>query len=109
LIRDGKLRALGVSSTSRLSSAPEIPTIGEAGVHGFEGVAWWMIVAPAGTPKTVVHKLHADLKSVMTLPEIHQKFVEMGLVPVSSPAPDELQPFIGAEIVRWGKVVERQA
>jgi tripartite-type tricarboxylate transporter receptor subunit TctC len=90
-----------------LASAPEIPTISEAGVPGFEGVAWWMIVAPANTPKLVVGKLHAELKSVMALAEIQQKFIEMGLMPVASPAPDDLQSFINSEIVRWGKIVDR--
>jgi tripartite-type tricarboxylate transporter receptor subunit TctC len=107
LIREGKLRALGVSSMTRLASAPDIPTIAEAGVPGFEGVAWWMIVAPANTPRSIVGKLHAELKNVMALSDIQQKFIEMGLIPVSSPAPDDLQSFINAEITRWGKVVER--
>jgi tripartite-type tricarboxylate transporter receptor subunit TctC len=107
LIREGKLRALGVSSMTRLASAPEIPTIAEAGVPGFEGVAWWMIVAPVSTPRSIVDKLHAELQSVMALPNIQQKFIEMGLIPVSSPAPKDLQSFIDAEIVRWGKVVDQ--
>jgi tripartite-type tricarboxylate transporter receptor subunit TctC len=107
LIREGKLRALGVTSTTRLASAPDIPTIAEAGVPGFEAVGWQMIVAPANTPKEIVNRLHAELKSIVELPEIQQQMVKIGMIPVSSPPPEELQRFINSEIVRWAKVVHQ--
>jgi tripartite-type tricarboxylate transporter receptor subunit TctC len=107
LIREGKLRALGVSSITRLAAAPEIPTIAEAGVPGFEAVAWLMMVAPASTPKPIVDKLHTELNSIMALTEIQQKIMEMGLIPVRSDSPEDLQRFINAEIIRWGKVVDQ--
>jgi tripartite-type tricarboxylate transporter receptor subunit TctC len=107
LIGDGKLRALGVTSTTRLASAPDIPTIAEAGVPGFEAVGWQMIVAPANTPKGIVNRLHAEIKSIVGLPEIQQEMVKIRMIPVSSPPPEELQRFIDSEIVRWGRVVHQ--
>jgi tripartite-type tricarboxylate transporter receptor subunit TctC len=106
LVNAGKVRALGVSSTTRIPSAPEIPTIAEAGVSGYEGVGWVMIVAPARTPEVVVDRLHAELKSIAALPEIRKQMIELGTIPVDSPPPDAQQRFIDSEIVRWSKVVE---
>jgi tripartite-type tricarboxylate transporter receptor subunit TctC len=107
-IREGKLRALGVSTKTRLASAPEIPTIAEAGVPEFDAAPWAMIVAPAHTPPRIVNTLHAELKRVIQQPEVQQQIIRTGMVPAASPAPEDLQPFINSEIVRWGKVV-RQA
>ena len=108
LIREGKLLGLAVSSMTRLPSAPEIPPIAEAGVPGFEAVAWLTIVAPANTPKEIVTRLHTELKSIVALPEIQQQMVKFGMIPVGSLSPDELQRFISSEIIRWGRIV-RQA
>ena len=70
LVRAGKIRALGVSSTTRLAPVPDIPTLAEAGVPGFDFVSWQMIVAPAGTPKPIVDRLHRELKAIIALPEV---------------------------------------
>jgi tripartite-type tricarboxylate transporter receptor subunit TctC len=107
LLKDGKIRALGVSSSTRAGVLPDVPTIAEAGLPGFEAVSWHLIVAPAGTPKEIVNKLHAELKSVMASPDIRQQMVEMGLIPIDTPSVDELQRFVGREIVRWGKIVQQ--
>ncbi len=66
-----------------------------------------MLAAPARTPKEIVVRLHAELKSIVELPEIQQQMVKMGMIPVSSPPPEELQPSSTAEIVRWAEVVHR--
>ena len=108
LIREGRVRALGVSSAIRLPSAPEIPPIAEAGVPGFDAAGWGMIIAPAGTPKPIVTRLHAELKAIVALPEIQQQIIKLGMVPADSAPPDKLQDFINVEMTRWGKVV-RQA
>jgi len=102
----GKVRALGVSSSTRIPSAPEIPTIAEAGVPGYEGVGWVMVVAPAHAPKPVVDRLHAELKAIAALPEIQKQMIALGTIPVDSPSPEALQRLIDDEIVRWGKVVK---
>jgi tripartite-type tricarboxylate transporter receptor subunit TctC len=107
LIRDGKVRALGVSSAIRLPSAPEIPPINEAGVAGFDAAGWGMILAPAHTPKPVVDKLSAALKSVMAMPDVARQIVALGIVPIASAPPGELQAYINSEMTRWAKVVHQ--
>ena len=107
LLKDGRVRALGVSSATRLPIAPEIPTVAEAGVPGFDFTSWQMIVAPAGTPKEIVDRLHAEVKEILELPEIKAEFARTGRITVDYPSVDELQRFVRSEIVRLGKVVER--
>jgi tripartite-type tricarboxylate transporter receptor subunit TctC len=107
LIRDGKVRALGVTTKTPAPAAPELRPIAELGVPGFEAAAWQMVVAPAATPKPVVDRLHAELKTIMALPETRAQIEKIGLVPVETGSPEELQRFIQSEITRWGKVVEK--
>src|SRR5689334_8716270 len=89
LIRDGKLRALGVSSAVRFAGTPEIPPLAEAGVPGFDAVSWLALVAPAATSADVVDKLHAAVKQIMAEPAVQQRFVDLGNIPLTSPPPDE--------------------
>jgi tripartite-type tricarboxylate transporter receptor subunit TctC len=105
LIKSGKLRALGVSSKTRLVAAPEIPPLSENGVPGYDAVSWQMIVAPAGTPPEIVNKLHTEIKAIVTNPEIKGVFESNGLIPVVSSSPGELPAFIKSEITRWSKIV----
>jgi tripartite-type tricarboxylate transporter receptor subunit TctC len=107
LAREGKVRALGVSSLARVPSAPEIPTIAETAVPGFQGVGWVMIVGPADIPKPIAQRLHAELKAVASLPEVQQQMIRLGTIPADSPSIEEQQRFINAEIVRWGPVVQQ--
>jgi tripartite-type tricarboxylate transporter receptor subunit TctC len=107
LLNEGKIRALGVTSTTRAGVLPDIPTIAEAGLPGFEAVSWHLIVAPAGTPMPVVNRLHAELQTVMASADIRRQMIEMGLIPVDTPSVEELQRFVDAEIVRWGRIVEQ--
>jgi tripartite-type tricarboxylate transporter receptor subunit TctC len=107
LIRDGKVRALGVTTATRAPAAPEIAPIAELGVPGFEAAAWQMVVGPAGTPKPVVDRLHRELKAIMAAPETREQIAKIGLVPVDTGAPDELARFVAAEITRWGEVVRK--
>jgi tripartite-type tricarboxylate transporter receptor subunit TctC len=107
LVREGKIRALGVTTKERAPAAPELVPIAELGVPGFEAAAWQMVVAPAATPKPVVDKLHAELKAIMATQEARQAIERIGLVPVSTGSPEEMQAFVRSEIVRWGEVVKR--
>jgi tripartite-type tricarboxylate transporter receptor subunit TctC len=107
LMRDGKVRALAVSSPTRLPIAPDIPTVAQAGVPGFNLTSWQMIVAPAGTPDAVVDRLHVEIGQVLDLPEIKAEFARTGRISVGYPAVEELRRFMRAEIVRLGKVVEQ--
>ena len=106
LIKAGTVRALGVSSTTRVAILPDVPPISENGVPGFDAVAWLMLVAPAAVPSAVVEKLHGDLKAVVAMPETQQKFAELGVIPIDTLSVTALQAFVKAEIRRWGQVVE---
>jgi tripartite-type tricarboxylate transporter receptor subunit TctC len=107
LLKDGRVRALAVSSATRLPIASEIPTVAEAGVPGFNLTSWQMIVAPAGTPKEIIDRLHVEVKHILDLPEIKADFARTGRITVGYPSVDELQSFMRSEIVRLGKVVEQ--
>jgi tripartite-type tricarboxylate transporter receptor subunit TctC len=106
MIRAGKVIALGVSSASRLPSAPEIPPLAEVGAPGFNAAGWGMVVAPAHTPPPIVAKLAKAVDTVAHKPEIRDRVILLGMVPKDSPPPDKLQGFIDSELVRWGKVVQ---
>jgi tripartite-type tricarboxylate transporter receptor subunit TctC len=106
-INAGKVRALGVTSTERVSALPDVPTIAEAGVPGFDAVGWTLISAPAGTPKPIIDRLSAELSAVAQLPDIQTLIVRLGTIPLKSPTPPELEKFLAAEIDRWSKLVER--
>jgi tripartite-type tricarboxylate transporter receptor subunit TctC len=106
MIGAGKIRALGVSSPERMPSLPDVPTVAEAGVPGFNAMSWHLIVAPAKTPKPVVDKLHAELKAIIAEPAVHQQMLKLGLVPVDSPSVEDLKKFVASENVRWGNIVK---
>jgi tripartite-type tricarboxylate transporter receptor subunit TctC len=106
LIRDGKVRALGVTTKTPAPAAPEIVPIADLGVPGFDAAAWQMVVAPANTPKDIIDKLHAELKAIMATADARAQIEKIGLVPVESGAPGDLARFVAAEIARWAKVVE---
>ena len=107
LLRAGKLRALGISSATRFQTLPEIPPLAQAGVPGFDAVAWTMLVAPARTPNQIVDELAAEVKSIVASPDVQKLLIDTGNLPLSSPPPAELQAYLGSEIVRWGKVVQQ--
>jgi tripartite-type tricarboxylate transporter receptor subunit TctC len=108
MLRAGKVRPLGISTRARLAEFPDIPPIAEAGVPGFDAASWQMIVAPAGTPRPIVDKLHAELVSIVATPEFKARIVNDGMLPMSNPSVEALGDFVKAEIMRWGAVV-RQA
>jgi len=104
-IKEGKVRALGVSTAKRLPSAPEIPSVAEVGVPGFDAAGWGVISVPAGTPKEVVSKLQPALATVMALPEVERQIIQLGMIPGGPASTEDLQRFIASEGARWGKVV----
>ncbi|HZW74356.1 MAG TPA: tripartite tricarboxylate transporter substrate-binding protein, partial [Caldimonas sp.] len=105
LVKEGKLRALGVTSLTRSPAAPEIPTIAEQGLPGFEAVSWFALFAPAATPRPVVDRLQAEVKKILFAPDIAKRLAELGLDPVGS-TPDELAAWQRSEIAKWAKVVK---
>ncbi len=107
LVREGKLRALGVTSATRVPTAGEIPTLAEAGVHGYEAVAWLMVATRSGTPLDVVSKLYGEMRTALALPEIRETISRSGMIPQDSPPPEELQRYVASETVRWGTIVQK--
>ena len=102
-IKSGRLRVLGTSGTRRSAVLPDVPTISESGVPGYEAHNWWGILAPAGTPAPVVEKLHKDLTSVLSSRETEKRFETEGAEVVRM-TPAEFGRFISAELVKWSRV-----
>lgn len=107
LIEAGKIRAIGVSSKARMPSLPDVPTLDESGVPGFEAVSWHMIVVPGKTPKPVVEKLHAELAAIAALPAIHQRMLQLGLIPEKNSSIDAMRKFMKSENDRWGGIIKK--
>ncbi len=107
LIKDGKVRALAASSAKRLPQAPEIPTIAEGGLSGFDAAAWIMVVAPEKTPPAIVERLHAEFKSISEQAELQERIVKNGQAPTVTPSVAELQSYVRSEVARWGKIVQQ--
>ncbi len=104
MAREGKIRAIAVTTAKRSSAAPEIPTIAES-IPGFEATTWFAMFAPAGTPKPVVDKLNAEVVRVFRLPEVAERLKTLGLETVLS-SPEELSAYQATEITKWTKVVK---
>lgn len=104
-VRTGKLRALGVSSTHRATAAPEIPTIAEAGVPGYESAQWYGLFAPAGTPQEIIAWLHREATSILRATNVRERLAGDGLEVVAN-SPDEFAALIKADIEKWTKVVK---
>ena len=105
LVREGKLRALAITSIKRSALAPDLPTMAESGFPGFEAVPWFGLLAPAGTPQDVIDKVHAETVKVMALLEVRKKFDELGLESVGN-TPAEFAAVIKKETPAWAKVIK---
>jgi tripartite-type tricarboxylate transporter receptor subunit TctC len=104
LIRDGKLKALGVSAARRVAFLPEVPPLSEMGLSGFESVGWFGLVAPAATPPDIVAKLNAAFVKALNDPAVAEKIRGLGAEPAPSSA-DNFAQFIQSESVKWGKLI----
>jgi len=105
-VRAGRLRALGVGSAKRVAALPEVPTIAEAGVPGYEAANWWGIVAPAGTSADIVKRLNAEISGVLGSAEAQKWFVAEGAEAVIK-SPGQFGKFILSEMDKWGRVVKQ--
>ena len=106
LWKAGKLRPLGMSALKRSEAFPEIPTIDESGVAGYEALIWFGYMAPAKTPRAIVDRLHNAITAVLKAPEIRQTLVAQGNLIIGS-TPDEFATVIGKEAVKWGALGKR--
>jgi len=105
MVRDGKLRALAVTSLRHLSAVPELPTIAESGYPGFEVQSWNGLLAPAKTPAPIVRKLHLETVKALALPDLRVKLADLGLETIGK-SPDEFAAVIRSEIPKWAKVIK---
>ena len=104
-IRGGKVRCIGVTSPKRVAAAPEIPTLAEAGLAGFELVAWQGVVAPAGVPRGIVDQLAAQIGKLMADPATHDKLMALALQPLPGSTPDSFAAYVKTEVDRWASIV----
>jgi tripartite-type tricarboxylate transporter receptor subunit TctC len=108
LIKDGKLRALAVSSSTRLPLLPDVPPFSEvSGAADYEAVSWHVLLVPAKTPKDIVDRLHAEMQKIMTDPDMMEKAANIGLIPIAPPSVAETSAYIKAEQGKWGSLVEK--
>jgi tripartite-type tricarboxylate transporter receptor subunit TctC len=105
LVRGGKLRALGVTSLKRSASLPDVPTISEAGVPGFDVTAWYGFFVPAKTPPNIVEKLHADTVKALADPVIRDRLDQLGVGVIGS-SPEELRVYLAAEMSKWSVIIK---
>lgn len=104
-VPQGRLRALAVTTSKRIPQLPDVPTLQEAGVPGYEASVWLALLAPAGTPRDVVNKLNAEIGKAMSHPETRDALYKAG-VAVSHSTPEAMSDYMAQEMVRWGKVVK---
>ena len=104
-IKSGRVRALAVSGAHRSSVLPEVPTMIEAGVRGYESSTWYGVLAPKATPRAVVMKLNGEIVAILKLPEVKERLLTDGAEPVGN-TPEEFGAFIKSEIAKWGKVIK---
>jgi tripartite-type tricarboxylate transporter receptor subunit TctC len=104
LVRDGKLRALAVTSTRRYAAVPELPTMIEEGFAGFDSTAWFGLMAPAGTPPDLIEKLHRESVRILALPDVRKRFEDLGIEVIGN-TPAEFAAVIRSETPHWAKVI----
>lgn len=104
-VRSGKVRALGVSSLRRIVLAPDLPTMAEAGISGFEYATWYGMLVPAGTLQSVIERIHADTAKAIFAPHVQEQFTNRGLSIHASP-PGEFARYLDSELSRWSQVIQ---
>ncbi len=105
MAKEGKIRAVAQTSLKRSPSAPDVPTVAESGLPGFDATSWFAVFAPAGTPKDVVARLHGEIVRIFKLPDIIERMKTLGLDPVLG-GPEELARYQATEIAKWAKVIK---
>jgi len=104
-LKSGRLKVIGVLGKERSALAPDMPTLAESGIPGYESSGWFGILAPAGTPPAVLARLNTEITAVLRLPEIRERFAAAALEPLPS-TPDQMAQFMKSEAVKWAKVIK---
>jgi tripartite-type tricarboxylate transporter receptor subunit TctC len=104
-LKSGKLRALAVTTKHRVEMVPDVPTVDESGLPGFEVVGWFGIFAPAGTPKAIIVKLNESINVVLKMPDIRDRLARQGLIPGGG-TPEELRDLLSSDLSKWGKFIK---
>ena len=105
-VRAGRLRALGVCTSKRSVVLPNLPTVAEAGVPGYESTNSVGILAPAGTPRDIVAKLHQEITRILAMPDVRERLLVAGIEPAPQMTPEQFADYLRNEVVKWGKVVK---
>jgi tripartite-type tricarboxylate transporter receptor subunit TctC len=103
-VRAGQLRAVGVTSATRAPALPDVPTLAETGLPGFDAATWFAVVAPAGTPLDIRQRLNAEVKRALALPDVKQRYADLGMTAEDS-TPEHVDGYIKSEIAKWTKVI----
>ena len=106
-IAAGKVRAIGLAARDRVAALPDVPPLAEIGAEGFDAAGWFMLVAPAATPRPIVDRLHAELRAILLDPALRQQLIGQGLIPVDTPSPDELRVYVREQIAYWRDTLTR--
>jgi tripartite-type tricarboxylate transporter receptor subunit TctC len=103
-VQSGRLKAIAVTSAKRAATVPDVPTLAEAGVPGYEATSWNGIFAPAKTPRPIIDRIHAEVVKILNAPDVREKLIAAGSDPVGS-TPEQFLAFVKVELARWGKVI----
>lgn len=106
-VQQGQVRALAVSTAQRSEALPDVPTVAEAGVPGFESASWQMLVAPGGTPAEIVARLNGEIHTIFSDPAVKQELNRRGVGPALTGPPEQVQKYVRDEIARWSAIVQR--
>jgi tripartite-type tricarboxylate transporter receptor subunit TctC len=104
-IKSGRLRAIAITTATRYPGLPDLPTVAESGVPGYEASAWFGVVVPAGTPREIITRLNAEINRALNLPDMRERFAEQGAIPAPG-TPEEFGEHIRSEVAKWAKVVK---
>jgi tripartite-type tricarboxylate transporter receptor subunit TctC len=100
----GRLKALGVTTATRIAQLPDVPTFDEAGVKGYDASVWLALLAPAGTPQPIIDRLNVEIRKLLEQPDTQKSLFEAGVQPAYA-GPDATQRLVETELVKWGKVI----
>ena len=104
-VREGKLRAVAITSLKRSALAPEFPTVAEMGIPGFDTATWSGLYLPSATPRDLVRRVHADISKIQTAPEFRKRMLDIGIDQSEVDSPEKLSAFLKSETAKWGKVI----